>query len=118
MAVEPAPRVIEAVTVVAVKVPVLQTRAPTGKVLGPTDVLFESSPMTFQVSGEITSTGWAATQELQESKHSNKIARIRDAKSTRMLKKARIDFDNLVVMKTSLRAKSLQSQWLTVSSCL
>jgi hypothetical protein len=44
-------------TFVAAVVPVLQTRAPTGKIFGPTATLLLSSPMTPQVIGVIVSEG-------------------------------------------------------------
>ena len=60
VAVDSAPTVMWAVTVVAVAAPVLQTRAPTGKVSGPFAALFESGPTIFCVSGVINKD-WAAT---------------------------------------------------------
>lgn len=54
MTVEPAPKFSVAFKLVIVAPPVLQTRAPTGKVSGPSVTgLLESSPMTFQVVGAI-----------------------------------------------------------------
>jgi hypothetical protein len=53
----------DAVTAVADVVPVLHTRAPTGKSVGPVDGLLLSSPSTFHVTGVIVKTGEAAAGE-------------------------------------------------------
>src|SRR6266571_5193007 len=47
------------ITFVAAVEPVLQARAPTGNVSGPTVTLLESRPSTFQVIGTIVSAGVA-----------------------------------------------------------
>src|SRR5438874_4627148 len=47
----------------AVTSPVLQTRAPTGNVSGPTETLFESSPTTFHVMGLMVNAATAKAGE-------------------------------------------------------